>query len=129
MPATVQPIGVQSGGQCEGIVASFGPVGVKAKLPGIMARAEKSRILAGPGERAFDQAGRQGDAARHAVAPASHAVEHSRIAREIVSRGNAIKIVRPTRAGGMAGQDAVDSQQVVALGMRHRKDECQLACA
>ncbi len=127
VPAAVQPLGVETGGQGEGIVAGLGPVRVEAKLPGVVTRAQEPGVLPGPGERALDQADRQGHAARHAVTPAPKAVEHGRITREIVPRGDPIEIIRPARVRGMAGQHAMNSHQVVSLGMRHRADDRQLA--
>ena len=55
-----------------------------------------------------------------------HAVEHGRVAGEIVARGDAVEVARPARIRRLAGQDAMDRDQVVPLRMRHRADDRQL---
>ena len=123
----MQPRGVEAGGQGEAVVAGLGAIGVEAKLPGIVPRAEEAGVLPGPGERALDQPGRQATPLGTPSRSTPHAVEHGRVAREIVARGDAIQVARPARIGRLAGQHAVDGQQVVPLGMRHRADDRQLA--
>ena len=48
------------------------------------------------------------------------------ITGEIVARGHAIEVARPSGIGRLTCQDAVDRDQVVALRMRHRADDGQL---
>ena len=69
----MQPVGVEARRQGERVVAGFGPVGVEAELPRIVARAQEAGVLSGPGEWAFDQADRQGHAVGHAVVSAPDA--------------------------------------------------------
>ena len=103
--AAVQALRVEPVGQGEAVVAGLGSVRVEAELPGVVPGAEEPGVLARPGERALDQAGRQGHAVGDAVAPAAHAVEHGRVAGEIVARGDPVEVAAP-RADWTAGPSA-----------------------
>ena len=51
---------------------------------------------------------------------AAYEVHRRPVAGEVVARGDAVEVAGPARARRMAGQDAVDRDEVIALRVRHR---------
>ena len=84
---------------------------VQAKLPGVVAGAEESRVLPWPGQGTFDETGGQGHTARDAVVPPAQMVEDRRVTGEIVTRGNAVQVAGPARIRRLARQHPMDRER------------------
>ena len=98
----------------------FGEIGILPHLPGVVLGPEEAGVLAGPGQRAFDEEGRQVDAGGDAVVARPEGVEAAGVVGPVAARRHLIELAA---GDGRAGQHAVRGQEVVRLGVRERTDD------
>ena len=115
--AIVETVDVEPLGRPQAVHAEVGGVRIARDLPGVVAWAQKARVLSRPDQRALHEERRQVDAGRQAVVAWPQMIERRGIAGPIVARRHLVE-ERPRLR--MPGQDVMSGHEVVVFPMRQR---------
>ena len=116
-----EPIRIHILRKAECIHPEAGIIRIMIDLPGIMPSPQKSGMLSGPRQRAFNQIIRQRNSIGNSILTRLHKIECRSKIRKIVAGFNAIQITAASRNRCWSTrQRNMGCKQVIMLAVRHR---------